>query len=364
MQPFKLPAVLRRHLVFDVQIAHSVQEVGQKEWDRLGGEQPFASYRWVRFGESILVDDSPLYVILSRQGEPLARAMLWLRKQQNMLTSSQVMQVALGAILRRRPILTCEAPLSNSVGLTLPPEPALRREALRTLSACALDLAKQHRASFLVFGYLSAALARLPGWPDALTAIGFQNSGTVLPIAWHDFDGYLSSLSRWARKSVRQNLRRAAEQGIVVRVQPEITDIEGALGLIQNVDRRHNRAPNPQARSVLERVAMVDHVWLTAEAEGRLVGCALLLADRGVMIQALLGLDYAVQYAYFALFYETIRAAIKGEQRALRGGYAAYDMKRRLGFVVEDANRALFAGNGAFRPLGRWLAASFREEEL
>lgn len=350
--------------MFNVQIAHSVQEVGQEEWGRLGGEQPFASYRWVRLGETILVDDQPLYVTLSRQGEPLARAMLWLRRQQNMLTSNQVVKSVLGAVLRRRPILTCEAPLGNSAGLILPPEPTLREEELRTLSACALDLARQNRASFLVFSYLPAADTRLPGWSDALIPIQFRNSGTVLPIAWDSFEGYLQGLSRWARKSVRQNLRRAAEQGIVVREHPEVTDIEKALALIHNVDRQHNTAPNPQARSVLERAAMVDHVWLTAEVQGRTVGCALLLADRGVMIQALLGLDYEVQYAYFALFYETIRTAIERGQKALRGGYAAYDMKRRLGFAVEDANQALFAGNGAFRSLGRWLAVSFQEEEL
>jgi hypothetical protein len=45
---------------FDVQVFHSVEELGPEAWDRLGKERPFASYRWYRFGETVLADDKPL----------------------------------------------------------------------------------------------------------------------------------------------------------------------------------------------------------------------------------------------------------------------------------------------------------------
>jgi predicted N-acyltransferase len=59
---------------FDVQVAHSVEEVGQAAWDYLGDGQPFTSFRWYRFAEAALSSDQPIYVVLSRQGEPLASA--------------------------------------------------------------------------------------------------------------------------------------------------------------------------------------------------------------------------------------------------------------------------------------------------
>ena len=44
---------------FDVQIVHSVEEIGQEAWDHLAGDRPFASYRWYRFGERVLADNVP-----------------------------------------------------------------------------------------------------------------------------------------------------------------------------------------------------------------------------------------------------------------------------------------------------------------
>jgi hypothetical protein len=68
--------------IFDVQIARTVKEIGQERWDCLGQEQSFASYRWADFGETVLQGDRPIYVVVSRQGEPVARGTFWLTSQE------------------------------------------------------------------------------------------------------------------------------------------------------------------------------------------------------------------------------------------------------------------------------------------
>ena len=62
---------------------------------------------------------------------------------------------------------------------------------------------------------------------------------------------------------------------------------------------------------------MVDAVWLTAERDGRIVGCELMLGDSDTWFVTGLGTDYDVKYVYFALGYADIRCAIERGARAL-----------------------------------------------
>ncbi len=140
---------------FDIQIAHSVEEIGQEAWDRLGRERPFASYRWHRFGETVLTKDTPIYIILSLGGEPVARATFWLTRQEPVDTGPRIIiEYVLPLMLRRWPMLLCRFPLSSNGGLILPADPQLRQAALETITQVAQDLARKHRVSFIVFDYL------------------------------------------------------------------------------------------------------------------------------------------------------------------------------------------------------------------
>ena len=50
---------------FDVQVAHTIEEIGQEAWDHLDKDRPFASYRWHHFSEKVLADNTPIYIVLS-----------------------------------------------------------------------------------------------------------------------------------------------------------------------------------------------------------------------------------------------------------------------------------------------------------
>jgi predicted N-acyltransferase len=340
---------------FDVQIVHSIEEIGQEAWDRLSAGRPFASYRWYRFGETVLVDDLPIYLILSQGGEAVARATLWLKRREQLPIAYRVARYLMEMVFRRWPLLVCRSPLSSTSGLILP-EPPLHNVALETIARLAQDLLKQHHASFLLFDYLERQEAELAGWPDTFAKVLDLDPGTCLAIAWPDFEGYLAHLGKKRRYNIRRNSRLAVESGIEIKHHRTVTDVDQAMILHKNVNRRYKSPDEPWMRGALEHAGMVDAVWLTAEREGQVVGCELMLGDGGDWFVTGIGLDYSTEYAYFLLGYEDIRYAIEHGARVLRWGTETYDVKRRLGFEPEDSNNLVFTSRGALlQRLGRWL---------
>jgi predicted N-acyltransferase len=261
------------------------------------------------------------------------------------------------ALIRRWPLLVCQAPLASASGLILPESP-LRTAALKTIAQVALEQAQSAHA-FLAFDYLERQQALEPDWPEAFVLLSLPDPGTSINITWPDFDSYLGHLSYKTRKNYRRNCRAADRLGIKITYHPTVTALEDALVLIRNVERQHHEPPNPWARRVLENAPLVDSVWLAAEIDDRLVGCELLLGDSDFWFVTALGLDYSVQYVYFQLGYADIRYAIEHGARQLRWGSGAYETKQRLGFQLEDNSHVAFAAsNQVLRWMGRWLATS------
>jgi predicted N-acyltransferase len=341
--------------VFDVQIAQTVTDIGQERWDCLGQEQPFASYRWANFGETVLQGDRPIYIVVSRQGQPIARATFWLSSQEPLPIPVNVVRSSMRAVLRRWPLMVCRAPVASASGLVLPTDPILREEALKAITETAQDVARQHNTSFLIFDYLETAETDMAGF----TPYNVPESGTRLVLNWPDFESYTKQLSKSAKKDYHRHCNRAADLGIEVRLHNRVTEIEQAIALLQNVERQHNSSPNPHLRRVLENAHLVNSLWMTATFDKRLVGCGLLLGDEDIQTMALLGLDYNVQYVYFQLVYAAIRGAIESGARALRGGTAAYEIKQRLGFDLERNNNIAFmTHNRLLQQVARRLVAA------
>ncbi len=343
---------------FEVQVVHSVQAVDEETWDRLAAGHPFASHRWYRYGEMVLAGDLPTHILLAWNGEPVARATLWLRRDEPLPLESRLLRRLVGGLLNRWPLLICQAPLADASGLILPPPP-LRDKALALIARVAREQAERLRASFVPFVYLGPAEAAYPGWPEAFGAVELPEPGTCLPIVWRDFEDYVQSRSKSTRKDYRRHGNRARDLGIEVTGCSEVTEIENALALVRDVEANHGAAPKPWARAALQHAGMVDGVWLRAEMAGRLVGCGLMLGDGDTWFLTLLGLDYNVQYVYFQLLYAALRCAIERGVRTLVGGTGSYETKRRLGFELVDTNYAAFAGRGPLlRGLGRWLGGA------
>jgi predicted N-acyltransferase len=344
---------------FGVQIVHSVDEIGEQGWNRLSGGKPFASYRWYRFGEAVLVDDRPIYVILSLDGEPVARATFWCKREEPIEIRSVILRHLLQVILRRWPLLVCRSPLAAASGLILPDDPRLREAALEVIVGFAQKQARRCKASLLAFDYLEPTGMEWSVWPDTFLPVTIPEPGTYLEVTWPDFEGYLAHLSRVRRKHYRQHCRRAAEMGVEIASHRVVTAVDEAMALIRNVGERYHTSPASWTKRVLEHAGMVDAAWLAARVEGRLVGCELLLGDNGTWFVTALGRDYDFPHVYFLLGYEDVRYAIERGIRVLRWGSGTYEVKRRLGFRLEDNNHLILAaGNPRLHAVVRGLAAA------
>jgi predicted N-acyltransferase len=344
---------------FEVQIAHSVTEFGQAAWDRLGSERPFASYRWYRLGETVLTQDRPIYVLLARDGEPAARATFWLTRDEPLdMGPRLIVGYVLPALMRRWPLLLCRSPLASSSGLILPADPHLRQAALETIAQVAQELAQQHRVSFLVFDYLEREAKEWPWWPQAFIPATIPEPGTHLRVEWPDFESYLNQLSRKRRKHYRQHQKYGSDMGVEIKLHPSVTRVDETLALIRNVEQRYHAPPTYWTRPLLENAGMVDCVWIAAEIDGRLVGCELMVGDRGHWRVMLLGRDYEFEFVYFLLGYADIRYAIESGAQVLHWGTCTYEVKQRLGFELESNEHLVFtARNRGLRWMGRKLAA-------
>ena len=336
------PHFANRH--FEIQIAHSVDEIAPEAWDALSAGQHFQSHRWYRFGESVMADSTPSYIILHLDRQPVARAALWPVRDEPLPLNPAPLRSMAQAYLRRRPLMVCRSPLSSMPGLVLPPAP-LGQAAMRALVTAAREQAHLARASFLVFDFITPELRDLAKCGLVLGEV--NGPGTLMELPWRSFDSFLVSLDRNGRKHYKRTQRKRAEMGITVTRHNHVDRLPEALRLIRDMERRFGSAPNPWMAGMMKNLHLVEGTWLTAEIYGRLVGCELALQDHGAQVVSALGLADDMPYAYFALGYEDIRLAIETGAGALYWGSGAYDVKERLGFSPYPNNLVAFAGLGA-----------------
>jgi predicted N-acyltransferase len=207
----------------------------------------------------------------------------------------------------------------------------------------------------LIFDYVQPSEIHLPGFIN----MDMSEPGTALSVNWASFDEYVQQLGKSARKDYNRHRNRANDLGIQINTHRNVNRLDEAITLILNVERHHQAPPNPRTRAALENAHLVDVTWITAEFDGRLVGCGALVGDGDTRALAYLGMDYDVQYAYFQLMYAAIRGAIESGVRVLWGGTAAYEFKERLGFERMKNTQIVFtASNRLVGRALRYLVAS------
>jgi len=340
----------------DFDIFHSVAEINPDEWDRLSAGRPFTSHRWYAYGETVMADCEPTYLIASQHRQPIARATFWRSSNEPLPIESALLRRAFEPIFRRWPLLICRSPLTSVSGLVLPETP-LRKTAQTAFSAKAEELLKQTGCSFLIFDYLSKDESM--NWSGRLIPMTIPEPGTAMDLPWPSFEAWLQAGNKKDRQHYKRTLREAEKLGIQVSRHKNLEhlDIEGALALIQNVEHRFGSAENPWARKMIEHFNMVEGAtFLTASIGQQLVGCGLVLEDNGAQTNTLLGLDKKVPYVYFMLVYESLKIAFEHNIRLMRLGSGSYEVKQQLGFSIEDNNSLLFrASNILLQRTGQWL---------
>ncbi len=319
-----------------VETFSSVEAVGQAEWDRLSAGRPFASYRWYRYGETVMDDCQPVYILVKRGGKAIARATFWLVRNEPLPVEPKTVRSALQAYLRRRPLLICRSPLANLSGLILPEQnPA---DCLRLIADAAKSALRELKGSFLLFDFMEAGR---DDWPADFVPYQVSDPGTFLPLHWDSFDDYLADGNKKDRQHYKRVLRQAEELGLELTRRTRVPDLDEAMPLIRSVERKHNSAENQWMRGTLAHTDEINAAWLEIRQHGRLVGCGLLAEDNGTLMATALGLAEDVQYAYFLLIYATLREGFERKVKVIRLGSGAYEVKQRLGFELEQNNYAV-----------------------
>ena len=340
----------------NVQSFNSIHEIEPEIWDRIVAGRGFQSHHWYQFGERAMADCPPTYLIAWDGDTPIAGAALF-KIHNEPLPLPEVARRFMASVLKRRPLLVCRSPLADTSALLLPGEP-VRDGALTVLAQAAHEEFKKQRCSFLVFDYLLTEQLRYPSWPAGFEPVTISEPGTYMPMEWESFEKYLEAGNKHDRQHYKRSLREAEQNGLVLSKHKTISDVDRALRLIRNVSISHGSAPNPWMRGLLENFSMIDGTWLEIRKENDLVGCGAVIRDNRFQLAVALGLEDDVPGGYFLLLYTALQEAFEHHARLVRFGSGAYDVKRRLGFHLEDTNHAMVAMAGITSRSVKRLASS------
>ena len=322
-----------------VQVYKSIGEIQPDIWNQVVAGRGFQSHRWYSFGEQAMGDCPPTYLVAWDGDTPVAGAALF-KIYNEPLPLPSVARRFMSSVLKRRPLLVCRSPLANTSALLLPGDP-LRDSALSALTNAGKEEFKKQRCSFLVFDYLLTEQLHYPGWPRGFEPITVSEPGTYMPMEFQSFDAYLEAGDKKDRQHYKKSIKEAEENGLVLSKHKSISDIDAALALIKDVSIWHGSAPNPWMRGMLENFSMIDGTWLELHKDGKLVGCGAVVRDNQFQLATALGLADDIPGGYFYLLYTALQEAFEHKVRLVRFGSGAYDVKRRLGFHLEDTNHAM-----------------------
>ncbi|HNH03863.1 MAG TPA: peptidogalycan biosysnthesis protein [Anaerolineales bacterium] len=318
-----------------IQTAQSINEIDRQTWNALSTGLPFQSHRWYQFGERVMYDCKPTYLLAYHQNELIGRAVLWKISSEPLPLSPGIGRTITETTLRRRPLLICRSPLSNASGLILPKN-SLRVETRNALSEIALQTSRQGNCLALVFDFLDEGDSQ--GWEGDFVPVQLSDPGTVMHSRWASLEEFLESGNKKDRQHFKRTLREAEKLGITIEKHSKVNDVEAALKLIRNVERHYKNSPNPWMRSLLENLEQVQGTWLEAKQNGILVGCGALLDDNEAQLTTALGLAENIPYVYLLLTYASLEDAFQKKLPVLRWGSGAYDVKKSLGFELEENN--------------------------
>src|SRR5687768_15956582 len=226
---------------FDVRTFYSISDVDALAWDQLSGQSPFQSYRWFMFGERVMADCPPVYLLIYENESLVARASFWLVRNEPLPKMPAPVRSLVGALLRHWPLLICRSPMANTSGLIM--KNGLQNETLLdTISTTAISEAGKINASIVLFDFLHESNTQ--GWPSNFVTLKMPSPGTILKNRWQSLEDFLADGNKKDRQHYKRSLREAEKLGIRLTQHKSISDIDGALVLIRKVEHRYSSSPN------------------------------------------------------------------------------------------------------------------------
>jgi len=329
---------------FAVRTYHSIDEISPELWDNIAARRGFQSHRWYTFGEKAMEGCKPTYLIVFDGEKPIAGAAFF-RVHNEPLPLPSVARRFMASVFKKRPLLVCRSPLAETSALLLPGEP-LRDATLSVITKTAREEFKKQKCSFLVFDFLLTEQLKYPGWATGLEPVTVSEPGTYMTIQWENFKDYLEKGVKRDRQHFKNELKLVEDNNLVLTKHNSVPDVNAALKLIRNVSIWSGSVPSPWTRGLLENFSMINGSWMELHKDGRLVGCGANVRDNRFQLLTALGLEDDVPGGYFYLHYAALQEAFENNAKLVRFGSGAYDVKRRLGFHLEDTNHAMVIMSG------------------
>lgn len=343
-------------MVYSIKIIDRIGDINVDEWDRLHTEIPFGSLRWVRLALEADPGFKPHFVLLYDDRILVGRAIAAFNKQHGMSITSPVKRALIDGLLDRFPLLQCQGTPYNMVatsGMVLPKGDEV--QALRDITQALYGLGRTRSTSFIALGWLNEAEHRALEQVHRYHSQPYRES--VLVNCWSNFDEYVMTLGKTARKDFRQHTNHAQKMGIRIESTTQFAKYADQLRkLMANVDYRYQNMgqviPSNRFFEVAETELAENGHMLLAWVGDTLAGFGYVLHDCGVLKPALLGKDYRFKYVYFEIFYAMLRYGLDNGFKLIRGGVGgAYQFKNSLGF----GDRTTYTAYTTPSPLFQWV---------
>jgi predicted N-acyltransferase len=354
---------------FQVKIVSRIEDINEAAWDQLGAGIPCGSLHWTRFAVQMDPAFQPYFILLYQGNQLMGRATAAFNRHHGMSISSSVTRLVVDNLLTRYPLLQCQAAPVNLTcmsGLILPKGNEV--EAMRCITEALHELARKHPTSFVAIGWLTEAEHRaVKGIKLFLTQ---KHTGTVLVNRWSNFDEYLMTLGKTARKDYRQHSNHARKMGIRIELTPKFAQYARQFqSLMMNVDSHYHNSgsavPSVEFFELAEKEMADKGMMILAWVGDTLAGFGYLLHDQGILKPSLLGKDYRYKYVYFEIFYAMMRYGIDNGFNQIRGGVGgAYQFKRSLGFEDQWSYTAFTSPSPLFKWMGVQLIRSMNNETI
>lgn len=176
---------------------------------------------------------------------------------------------------------------------------------------------------------------------------------SVMENAFPDFDGWLASLTKSRRSSVRGQIKKIAnDPDLVVRSERARTDLDGAAlaALLRRHRGRFGRNPfdwrGQISAAYLDLLVRRDDVITTTyhDAAGRLLAFATMLDSPGLVYHqhwaALTPEEGGRKHLYYEAFTRVVRYTIEHGRPAVSAGRGLSDAKVPLGFTLRPIHTA------------------------
>lgn len=345
-------------------LCHSLSAIDPLEWDRLAGDNAFATYGWLLTVETCSRGRiEPLYFVHREHGVAVANAVCYVASRSDDVETLDHMiygratRAARALRLSFLPGLVCGPALGYGwhigldSGLTAADADRVRGIMIDAMEAAARD--RRLEVSFVHVMDHERGLQRFLRERRYLQCSNVPVA--VLDVRWESFDAYLEHLSKRTRTEFRRQIKHNRAAGTVIDIRaPTRGHDRRALELIDANNRKHSGlqfALNEGCFASFDE-HMDGRARLFAATKAEALTAACLVLRQGTCAYAVaVGVDQeraGDDYTYFHLAYNsTIADAIGSGVTRLYYGRGLYEVKLRRGCSLENTwvySRASGAG--------------------